>query len=132
MDSWPFAGTAVTWPKNEYRMPPAGGGGCLTLTWAAAVDSTWARVEPCLARMRTTMVAPILSWAREITVGTFPCQSRKMVPAPTVKVSLLGWPIRSRVALRLPPWTLRVTLLLPVAVRVPRNRYRGLLGRFSW
>ena len=45
-----------------------------------------------------------------------------LVLSSTLKVSLEGWPIMSLVALWLPPRTSRVTLLVPVAVSVPRNR----------
>jgi len=47
--------------------------------WFAAVASTCASVEPFAARIRTVMRSPAFSCDASITVGTLPCQSRKIV-----------------------------------------------------
>ena len=89
--------TAVTvrGPPLERSGPEEAGGwdywlaGSRSPTWTAAVASTLARLACLGARTRTTTLSPIVSWPSEMTVGTLPCQSRKIVLGPTVNVSLL-------------------------------------------
>ena len=72
--------------------------------------------------MRTTTRSPGFSCDAAITVGTFPCQSRKIVSEPVVKVCVRDWPISSRSARRLPPRALTVSEPEPTDSIVPRKR----------
>src|SRR3954447_24613997 len=90
--------------------------------WFAAVASTCAREDPAAARIRTTTRSPTTSFVESITVGTLPCQSRKIVLSPNVKVWLPPAPRRRRSARWLPPVTSTLTVPLPTEARRPRKR----------
>src|SRR5881296_234984 len=59
--------------------------------WLAAVASTWASDASFGARIRTTIRSPTTSFDASITVGTLPCQSRKIVPSPNARDQSLAF-----------------------------------------
>src|SRR5580765_2479304 len=80
----PFiASTSITRLYELVQFPQSSGAGAgsWSPTWAAGVASTWASEAERGALTRIVTRSPARSCEGSITVGTLPCQSRKIVPS---------------------------------------------------